>query len=80
MIEDLRGKLTLSVPEAGRQLYGIGRDAAYAAASRGEIPILSMGKTKRVPTPQALKTLGFTDEHIAAMLGIDHVLLQGRDV
>jgi hypothetical protein len=40
--------LTLSVPEAGRKL-GLGRDASYAAAARGEIPVLYFGKLQRVP-------------------------------
>jgi excisionase family DNA binding protein len=40
--------LTISVPEAGRRL-GIGRNSAYEAAHRGEIPILRFGRTMRVP-------------------------------
>ena len=39
---------TMSVPEAGR-ILGIGRDAAYEAAARGEIPVLQIGRLKRVP-------------------------------
>jgi len=31
-------KKTLSVPEAGREYFNLGRNAAYAAASRGDIP------------------------------------------
>lgn len=41
-------KLTCTVPEAGRML-GIGRDAAYQAAKRGDIPVLRMGKRLIVP-------------------------------
>ena len=40
--------LTVSVPEAGRRL-GLGRDASYAAAARGEIPTLQFGKLLRCP-------------------------------
>lgn len=40
--------LTTSVPEAGRML-GIGRNAAYEAVKRGEIPSLRFGKLLRVP-------------------------------
>ena len=40
---------TLSVPEAGRVYLGIGRDAAYEAAKRGEIPFIQVGRLKRVP-------------------------------
>ena len=41
-------ELTLSVPEAGRQL-GLGRDAAYEAARRGQLPALRFGRHWRVP-------------------------------
>lgn len=40
---------TLSVPEAGRDYYGLSRNAAYAAAKRGEIPTIRIGKLLRVP-------------------------------
>jgi hypothetical protein len=40
---------TLSVPEAGRQYYDLGRNAAYAAAKRGDIPTIQIGKLLRVP-------------------------------
>jgi excisionase family DNA binding protein len=39
---------TVTVPEAGR-LLGIGRNAAYEAARRGEIPTIKIGKLLRVP-------------------------------
>jgi excisionase family DNA binding protein len=41
-------QLTISVPEAGRRL-GLGRNASYAAARRGEIPVLEFGRKLRVP-------------------------------
>ena len=40
---------TISVPEAGREYYGIGRDASYEAAKRGEIPVVRVGRLLRVP-------------------------------
>lgn len=40
---------TLSVPEAGRDYYGLGRNAAYNAAKRGDIPTIRIGKLLRVP-------------------------------
>jgi hypothetical protein len=40
---------TLSVPEAGRDYYDLSRNAAYAAAKRGEIPTIRIGKLLRVP-------------------------------
>jgi excisionase family DNA binding protein len=45
MTEECR---TVSVPEAGR-LLGIGRNAAYEAARRGDIPTIRIGRLLRVP-------------------------------
>lgn len=41
-------RLTYSIPEAGKRA-GLGRNAAYAAARRGEIPIIRFGSKMRVP-------------------------------
>jgi excisionase family DNA binding protein len=60
-LEDLAGRLTCTVPEAG-QLLGIGRDAAYAAAARGEIPTLRLGRTLRVSIPRLLELCGTTPD------------------
>lgn len=40
---------TLSVPEAGKRYFDLGRNAAYAAAERGEIPVIRVGRRLRVP-------------------------------
>jgi hypothetical protein len=40
---------TISVPEAGAEA-GLGRNASYDAAQRGEIPTLRFGRLLRVPT------------------------------
>jgi excisionase family DNA binding protein len=56
-IADITGKATIAVPEAG-QVLGLGRDAAYAAAARGEIPVLRLGRSLRVPVPKLLQMLG----------------------
>jgi excisionase family DNA binding protein len=37
-----------TVPEAGAQL-GLGRNASYDAAKRGDIPTIKLGKLLRVP-------------------------------
>ena len=42
------GHQVLSVPEAGK-LLGLGRDASYQAAKRGELPVLKFGKRLVVP-------------------------------
>jgi excisionase family DNA binding protein len=41
--------LTLTVPEAGKKYFGLSRNGAYAAAARGELPTIRMGKLLRVP-------------------------------
>ncbi len=56
-IEELRRHLTVSVPVAGR-FVGLGRDAAFAAAHRGELPVLRMGRRLLVPVPKLLALLG----------------------
>lgn len=82
---DLRGRLTLTVPEAGRLVYGLGRDASYAAAERGEIPVRRVGRRLVVPTHAALRDLGWSDDLIARALGLEPeptppVRLVGDDV
>ena len=48
-LKEILAKPTTSVPEAGKCL-GIGKNASYDAASRGEIKVVAIGKQKRVPT------------------------------
>jgi hypothetical protein len=40
--------LTISVPEAGKLLADLSRNGSYAAAARGEIPTLKIGRLLRV--------------------------------
>ncbi len=40
---------TLTVPAAGRAYFGLGRNASYAAARRGELPTIRIGRALRVP-------------------------------
>jgi excisionase family DNA binding protein len=40
---------TLTVPEAGQKYFGLSRNAAYAAAARGELPTVRIGRLLRVP-------------------------------
>ena len=42
-------ELTISVPEAGARYYGLSRNGSYAAADRGEIPPVKVGRLLRVP-------------------------------
>ncbi len=41
--------LTISVPEAGKRYLSLGRNASYAAAERGDIPTIRIGRILRVP-------------------------------
>ena len=41
-------RLVLNVPEAGGKL-GLGRNASYAAAKRGDLPTIKIGRLLRVP-------------------------------
>jgi excisionase family DNA binding protein len=49
MTEMEEPKRVMTVPEAGKKL-GLGRNASYAAAARGDIPTIKLGKLLRVPT------------------------------
>ncbi len=60
---ELEGRLTITVPEAGAAL-GIGRGAAYAAAARGEIPTLALGRRLVVPVPKLLELLGLSSADV----------------
>jgi hypothetical protein len=40
---------TMTVPEAGRVYFDLGRNASYEAARRGEIPTIRIGRLLRVP-------------------------------
>ena len=49
---------TASVPDVGRVCFGLCRNASYAAAKRGDIQTIPMGKMKIVPTSWVRKRLG----------------------
>jgi hypothetical protein len=42
---------------------GIGRDAAYAAVERGDLPSIRVGRRLIVPVPKLLELLGATTEN-----------------
>lgn len=51
-------KLTVPLwPTAGRAL-GLGRNATYEAAERGEIPTVKVGRKRPVPTAPLRRLLG----------------------
>lgn len=52
-----RGPWGYSIPEAGAMI-GLGRDASYQAAKKGQIPTVDMGHLKIVPRIPWLRILG----------------------
>jgi hypothetical protein len=40
---------TLSVPEAGKIYFDLGKNASYDAAKRGELPVVKIGSRLRCP-------------------------------
>ena len=40
---------TMTVPQAGRIYFDLGRNASYEAARRGDIPTIKIGRLLRVP-------------------------------
>jgi excisionase family DNA binding protein len=56
--------LVYTVPEAGR-LLGLGRNAAYDAAKRGDIPTLRIGRLLLVPKIPFHRMLGITGTVVA---------------
>ncbi|ESY51717.1 MULTISPECIES: hypothetical protein [unclassified Mesorhizobium] len=49
---------TLPVTVFGRVFLDLSRNASYAAAARGDIKTLKMGRLRRVPVAQEAKRLG----------------------
>jgi excisionase family DNA binding protein len=65
-------RLVYTVPEAGR-LLGLGRNAAYDAAKRGDIPTLRIGRLLLVPKIPFHRMLGMTGTITAAPTEITEV-------
>jgi hypothetical protein len=39
---------TMSIPEAGKHYYNLGRNGSYEAANRGDLITISVGRLRRV--------------------------------
>lgn len=65
MTTPLQGRLTCTVPEMA-VLLGIGRDSAYAAVERGELPAIRVGRRLIVPVPKLLELIGAHDTNETA--------------
>jgi hypothetical protein len=57
-LEKLLAAPTADVPEVGRICYGMSRNGSYAAAGRGEIPTIKIGRLLKVPTAALRRQLG----------------------
>jgi hypothetical protein len=64
-VEQDRSK-TMDVPEAGRRYFGLGRNASYEAAKRGEIPTIRIGRRLRAVVPAIERMLARAGEPDAA--------------
>jgi len=58
-VKNILDKPTASIPETGRTL-GIGKNASYEAANRGDIPTIKIGKKRRVATTWIKNKLGLS--------------------
>ena len=54
---DNQAPKTISVPQAGKQYFGLAKNASYEAAARGEIPVIRIGGRLRVPVCQLERML-----------------------
>lgn len=63
-LQDVADRAVISIPESG-ELLGLGRSSAYAAAVRGELPVLVIGRRKVVPVAALLKLLGISATELA---------------
>jgi hypothetical protein len=48
-MDDNTTKPTMTVPEAGRKYFGLGKNGSYDAAKRGDIPTIKIGSRLFVP-------------------------------
>ena len=71
--------LTTSVPKFFRAAYDGGENAAYAAAKRGDFPVMRIGAKCRVPLRLAAKKLAGGDPALAEEVLIDLVHKLSKD-
>lgn len=57
----LRAHATVSIPVGGAAV-GVGRERAYAAADRGDLPVIRIGGERRVVSVKLLAMLGLWPE------------------
>jgi hypothetical protein len=57
-VDEALSKPTISVPDAGRLFFGLGRNAAYDAAKAGDIQTIKIGGRIVVPVAPLAESLG----------------------
>ena len=57
-LDEALSRPTISVPDAGRLFFGIGRNSAYAAAKRGDFKTIKVGGQFVVPVVPLAAQLG----------------------
>lgn len=57
-LEEALSRPTISVPEAGKVFFDMGRNASYDAAKIGDIPTMNVGGLKKVPVAVLARRLG----------------------
>jgi len=60
---------TASVPDVGWRYFGLCRRASYAAAARGDIPCVRIGRTLRVPIAAVERMLERAEKRMEAVHG-----------
>lgn len=66
-LRELREHVTIGIPTAA-VLLGVGRERAYAAADRGDLPVIRVGGERRVPSAKLLALLGLTGKPAPAVI------------
>ena len=54
---------TLTVSEAGRLYFNLGKNASYLAARRGDIPTIKIGRLLRVPVAALERKINGKTDH-----------------
>ena len=57
-LDDALARPTISVPDAGSLFFGLGRNAAYEAARRGDFQTIKVGGKIVVPVAPLAEKLG----------------------
>jgi hypothetical protein len=61
-LKEILNHPTADVPDVGAICFGLSRNASYEAAKKGQIPVIEVGRLKKVPTSWVRRTLQIEDE------------------